>query len=208
MSEAEVFERIYQDYIEKVFRVDLEKAKNRLGLEWTEGVVDVPIFGSHYRITPQGITDPKGNKPPHSISVILCQYVLLCPETEPEESGWVTFKDFKDAGPFAVGFRNNAERPISKAFSGQLEALADAGRRLGGRPFDVGTSSDLVFRFEALPKIPILLLFNDRDEDFPAQCSLLFERRAEKYLDMECLAMVGWALAEWMKRLVPKAGKS
>jgi Domain of unknown function (DUF3786) len=48
--------------------------------------------------------------------------------------------------------------------------------------------------------VPILLVFNDRDEDFPAHCSLLFERRAEKYLDMECLAMLGWALSERLKQ--------
>jgi hypothetical protein len=44
--------------------------------------------------------------------------------------------------------------------------------------------------------VPLLLLFNDEDEDFPAQCSLLFQRRAEKFLDMECLAIIGWLLAD------------
>jgi hypothetical protein len=61
-------------------------------------------------------------------------------------------------------------------------------------------SADLVMKFDALPKVPVLLVFNDRDEDFPAHCSLLFERRAEKFLDMECLAMAGWALSEWLKQ--------
>jgi dienelactone hydrolase len=56
-------------------------------------------------------------------------------------------------------------------------------------------------RFDALPKIPILLLFNDADDEFPAQCLLLFERRAEKYLDMECLAILGWLLAGYLCEL-------
>jgi len=43
------------------------------------------------------------------------------------------------------------------------------------------------------------MLFNDQDEDFPARCSLLFEKRAERYLDMECLAMMGWVLAAWLR---------
>jgi len=124
----------------------------------------------------------------------------MCPEIEPTESDWVTYKDFKDAAPFVWGFLNNAEKPISRVFSGRLSDLKQACGKLSGRPVDVGVSSDLVIRFDALPRIPVLMLFNDRDEDFPAQCSLLFERRAEKYLDMECLAIVGLALSEWLKR--------
>jgi hypothetical protein len=49
----------------------------------------------------------------------------------------------------------------------------------------------------------VLLLFNDADEDFPASCSVLYERRAERYLDMECLAMLGMMLAEGLKRNAP-----
>jgi hypothetical protein len=35
----------------------------------------------------------------------------------------------------------------------------------------------------------------DADKNFPAQCTLLFQRDAASYLDMECLAMVGATLA-------------
>jgi hypothetical protein len=44
-----------------------------------------------------------------------------------------------------------------------------------------------------------LLLFNDADKEFAAQCMVLFERGADKYLDMECLAMVGMLLFEYLK---------
>jgi len=48
-------------------------------------------------------------------------------------------------------------------------------------------------------KVRVLMLFNDADDEFAAQCAVLFERRAEKYLDMECLAMVGMLLFEYLK---------
>ena len=48
------------------------------------------------------------------------------------------------------------------------------------------------------------MLFNDADEEFPAQSAVLFERRAEKYLDMECLAMVGMLLFEYLKQATDK----
>ncbi|MGD8762104.1 MAG: DUF3786 domain-containing protein [Desulfobacteraceae bacterium] len=46
-----------------------------------------------------------------------------------------------------------------------------------------------------------MLLFNDKDEEFPAQCSVLFERRTENYLDMECVAMVGMLLYNYLSDL-------
>ena len=34
------------------------------------------------------------------------------------------------------------------------------------------------------------------DDDFPADGSLLLEKQAARYLDMECLAMIGMVLAQ------------
>jgi hypothetical protein len=56
-------------------------------------------------------------------------------------------------------------------------------------------------QFEALPQIPVILLFNDADDEFPAQSSVLFERKAEKYLDPECLSMAGRLLFTCLKEV-------
>jgi hypothetical protein len=112
----------------------------------------------------------------------------------------VTYKDFKDAAPFVEGFLNTAERPIARDFAGRRGELEAACRRLGGRPTSLSVTADLVLRLAALPRVPMTLVFNDRDDDFPAACTLLFQRSARGYLDMECLAMCGMLLARWLRR--------
>ena len=82
---------------------------------------------------------------------------------------------------------------LPKIFREKPDALEAACVKLGGEKPDLELSYQVIMKLPALPKVPLLLLCNDRDEEFPAQCSLLFEQRAEKYLDMECLAMVGMA---------------
>ena len=47
----------------------------------------------------------------------------------------------------------------------------------------------------ALPRVSVRIRFNDRDEDFPAQCSLLFRKSAETYLTLKSMAVVGTWLA-------------
>ncbi|MBW2431026.1 MAG: DUF3786 domain-containing protein, partial [Deltaproteobacteria bacterium] len=116
----------------------------------------------------------------------------------------VSFKDFKDSAPFAGAFFNYTEIPLAKYFSGRLKDLEAACRAIQGHPPSATFSYDVCMQVTALPKISVLLLFNDADEEFPARCAVLFERRAEKYLDMECLAMVGMQLFECLKQAVDK----
>ncbi|MBU1452396.1 MAG: DUF3786 domain-containing protein, partial [Proteobacteria bacterium] len=66
----------------------------------------------------------------------------------------------------------------------------------GGKEHDAGLSYDLVMRLDSLPRIPLLLLFNDEEPPFPAQCSVLYCQDAPRYLDMECLAIMGITLSQ------------
>jgi hypothetical protein len=73
---------------------------------------------------------------------------------------------------------------------------------LNGDFFSADLNYDITLVFQPLPRIPLRLLFNDKDDEFPAQCVILFERRAEDFLDTECLAIIGHFLADTIKRAV------
>lgn len=195
-SRAPVFEKIYQDYLTRAAGLDLTEKQDMLGIRMNGQAVAIPFFNEIYTIFPQKIEDHQGCRPPHSVCVILCQYLLLSPDDSDDDRQLVTYRDFKDAAPYVQGFDNTAQKPVSQVFAGRLAALEDGCRHLGGTPFGLGISCDLSYMFEALPRVRIYLVFNDADEDFPADCKLLFEKRAAKYLDMECLAMIGMVMAE------------
>jgi hypothetical protein len=195
-SKAPVFEKIYQDYLARVTGLELTEKQDLLGIRMEAQTVFIPFFNETFTITPRDIRDRKGRRPPHSVCVILCQYLLLSPDQPDEDRHLVTYRDFKDAAPYVQGFDNTAQKPVSKAFSGRIAELEAGCRHLGGTPCDIGISCDLSYMFEALPRVRIYLVFNDADEDFPADCSLLLEKQAARYLDMECLAMIGMVLAQ------------
>lgn len=195
-SDVSIFEGIYRDYLRQVSRLDLRSVAQEVGAEYRDANVILPLFGKPHRISEIRILGPAGEEPSHAVKVVLCKYLLLHPKSEPDDDTWVSYKDFRDGAPFADAFHNNAEAAIAKKFTGRVGVLKESCLRLGGYDPGVGWAYNLVMMFDALPKLPILLLFNDADEEFPAQCLLLFERRAEQYLDMECLAILGWLLAE------------
>jgi len=204
MNKSSVFEETYTNYLAQIAGLDFKKIADRLGAEMVGEELIIPFFGKPIRVSAAGISEPSGGRPNFSVCVVLFKYLLLCPDHDPAGNDWVSFKDFKDSAPFAGAFFNHIEIPLAKYFSGRLKDLEAACRGIHGHPPVATFSYDLCMQFTALPQIPVLLLYNDTDMEFPAQCAVLFERRAENYLDMECLAMVGILLFEHLKRAADK----
>lgn len=190
-SQTSVFEKTYEDYLTRIAEIDFEAVEKVLGIKSVGGGVEIFLFEIPYRVSTLGISDPNGDRPSLDVCVILSRYLLMCPEEKPAGENWVSYRDFKDTGPLTVYFENDVERVIVRHFEGDLGSLDASCRALGGHTPDIELHYDAVFQFDALPRVPLLLLFNDLDEEFPAKCSVLFKATAEKYLDGECLAILG-----------------
>jgi len=200
MEKEHVYEQTYKDYLNRIAGLDFNFIADTLGVKVDGDDVIILFFGKPYQVSAQGITDSSGQKPHLAICVILCKYLLMCPMIEPLGGNWMAFKDFKDAAPLVHAFSNTVTRPIAETFSSRVSELEAAGQKMGGYTPNEEFPYDLCIQFDALSKVPLLLLFNDQDEEFPAQCGLLFEKRTEKFLDMECLAMVGVLFFEYLKK--------
>ena len=199
-ARAPVFDSILSDYLARIARLDRNPNRcTALGIAWEEGRYRIPFFNREYTLTADAITDDAGNIPHHAISVILCQYLLLYRDAVLADDSLVTYKDFRDAGPYVGGFKNTTETPIARHFANDVQGLEHNSRRLGGQPFDTDVACQLAVQLTALPRVPVFLLFHDADEDFPAQTTILFRKDAAAYLDMECIAMIGSCLAAWLQ---------
>ncbi|MFO8048605.1 MAG: DUF3786 domain-containing protein [Desulfosudaceae bacterium] len=197
---AAVFEENYTAYLERIGRLDLAARAEILGLALEPESVAVSWFGEILRVSDRGIADISGRRPDYATCVVICNYLLRCPRAVVPATGWAHYRDFKDSGPLTVYFSQDVERALVDRFSGRLEALRRAGQDLRGRPPDMEVNCDGVFVFEALPRVSLMLMFNDADEEFPADCSLLFDNAADKYLDAESLAIVGRCLVERLQQ--------
>jgi hypothetical protein len=201
-----VFEETYAHYASKIADLDLPSRASRLGARVTADRLVISLFNREYVAGPQGITGPSGQRPSFDTCIVLFKYILLCPDGKPAGSDWASFRDLKDSGPLTKYFAQEVEHLIAGHFAGRKAALISASQTLGGKPPDVNLSYDVSMRFEPLSRVPLLLLFNDQDEEFPAHCAVLFEQRAEAYLDAECLAILGGMLASQLRRNDAGAG--
>ncbi len=189
MKESTVFEETYNKYLSHISDIDLLPRSVRLGAEIAGDALIIPYYETPFRISTDGVFDEAGKRANFAISVVLFQYVFHCPAEIPITGDWVTFREFKDAGPLGGYFTSNNNKIIDTTFAGNPKALQYACKRLGGRLFDDDPSWDISMAFNMLPRIPIRLRFNDKDDEFPAQSSILFRQSAESYIDMESLAI-------------------
>ena len=190
MKKAEIFETTYRRYLEQIADIDLIAKSGTLGAEVSDDALLIPFYGKPHRVSKAGVVDAAGQKATFAVSVLLCCYVLQCPEKEPEPGEWVTYREFKDAGPLVSYFTTNTNKIIETTFAGRIDVLKSACRRMGGRILEE-PAFDTAVMLEMLPRIPVFFRFNDQDDMFPAQSSILFRQSAEKHLDMECLAIGG-----------------
>jgi hypothetical protein len=197
-----IFETHYKDYLADIANIDLpaRSATLDISVEAEGKRAVIPYFGRDCRVSSEGIADPQGKRPDYGACLLMLKYLLLCPPRLPVDDEWVNYRDLKDSGPLTVYFNDNVLNVLSRRYSGRKTELEAAAADLDGRPPANDYPYDVAVVFRPLPRVPVLLLFNDADDEFPAQASVLFERRAERFLDAECLAVLGGALVEELKQ--------
>jgi hypothetical protein len=198
-----VFKQNYGHYLRQLKGTDLSLCNSILGVSVDEEktTIEVPFFNTMYRISCFGVVDAWGKRPSYGICVVLLKHLLMCPRWIPTVKDWIPYRDFKDSGQTQnTGLSDYATMTISKRYANNLDRLKSSVAVLGGVPPETGYPYDLAAVIPALPRLPILFLFNDADKQFPATTSILYERRAEHFLDAECRVMVDWYLFEHLKK--------
>lgn len=191
MQKARVFEETYHDYLFRLQQIDIKDRAEKLGAEIIGDELAIPFFNNEYLISTEGIRSWVEKKVPFAVKVVLSRYILMCPQNADQcDAHLVSYREFKDAAPLISYFTTNTSKTIEIAHSGNLDTLYDKCTEVGGVEQNQ-SGYDLSMMFHALPKIPLYLNFNDADDEFPAKCVILYKSDAEKFLDMECLAITG-----------------
>ncbi len=190
MKKNKIFEETYSNYKKELGSLDLVSKAGYLGAEVSNDSILLPFYNRTMRIFSGGIEDVSGLDVSFAVRVVLCKYILLCPSSDYRDERLVTYREFKDAGPLISYFVTNTNKIIESTYSGKGDELKKRCLANGGYLLDEGIY-DISVQFYALPKIPVRLNFIDCDDEFSATVSILFQASAERYLDMESLALAG-----------------
>ena len=201
-SKNPIFEKNYHAYLKDLSGLDLSDRAGILNItvEKQSNTALIPYFGKKYCVSTEGVVGISGKRPSYEVSVVLLKYLLMCPRQLPTEDEWVNYRELKNSGPLAAYFSNNTLGAVSKNYEDRKDVLESVASFLGDLQPQQRYPYDVAVEFQILPRTPILLLFNDKDEEFCAQTAILFEKRAARFLDAECLAMLAGNLPKWLKK--------
>ena len=109
---------------------------------------------------------------------------------------WISFSELPDGKFYNLAFQGYSGKQLARAFDNNLAALKKAALRIGGQwiEADENEIGDFACLFQALPRLPVLLVGWQGDEDFPASYQLLFDVTAANYLPTDVCAIVGGML--------------
>lgn len=166
------------------------------GAEGEEARLQVRFWGRGYLISWPSLTVHQENGEPCSepTQAVLLQYLLQADGTLLENS-WVSLRNLPNGSFYEQAFQGYSGNLVARTFRGDLEGFRATAQRLGGEHVDMG---DGAYRFWALPRIPLVLVFWSGGEEFPDSAHVLFDSTAGHYHQVEMLAHLGAMLCERM----------
>jgi hypothetical protein len=182
---------IYEGLLARLAHANIATAAASLDLVRNDaGEVEVPFAGKTYLVSPSGVRRADDRRFPEAAGSVVLHYILNGSRSRPC-GRFVTLTEL--AGPLfkQSSYSQGAlERPIIKRFQGRVPELLATAASVGGRQGGEAGLGAVSLIVDLLRHIPMQLIFYDRDEDFPARATLLFDRNATQLIDFEVLAVL------------------
>lgn len=190
MENSKIFDIKFANCRPQIKTIDFSMKVGMLGIQKLDHLFIFDFFNRQIAFDGNDFIDIHGQEVTTAIKVVLCNYILSCPDKVIKTSNrLVTFREFSNAGPLFSRFTENTGKIITTTFSGQMDKLRLRCQSLGGTIIK-SESYDLSVDFRALHRVPIILNFNDTDEQMPANAVFLYHDDAETYLDLESLTII------------------
>jgi len=178
-------EELVASLTEELGRLDLARHAGALGLERTPEGFSLSYHGEAVPVG-AGALSPGLSAWDR---VLILRYLLSGAEVSPGED-WTAFRDLKSGRVKAAAFREEVEAPLARLFGEDEDRLlSELIERGAQRRPDL--PSDLALVYRPLPRIPWLIQLWRGEEGLPAEVSVLPDRTATAFLDVESLIFLG-----------------
>jgi len=155
---------------------------------YTEKTFVVPFFGEDHVVSyPGGEVARADGEPAGGMTEMIILHYLVGADGTAVAEHWVSYRDLPGARYHEPAFVAEVEGPLSRGLAGHLDSLRAWARRMA-RPLDL--PGDVAAAWDVLPRVPLLIMFNEADEEFGASARVLFDISAPGNLPTEDLSVL------------------
>jgi hypothetical protein len=115
-------------------------------------------------------------------------YYFATADGTPLSNQWISFTDLPDGKFYSQAFQGYTGMELFRHFGNNLALFVEAAHNSGGGDYPFG---DAAFVFRVLPRILLLLVCWQGDDEFPASYQILFDASASHYLPTDACAIAG-----------------
>lgn len=185
------YEQICNDLMKQLSTFDLAANAPYIGLAPNDdGSINLTFFGREYRAEAGKVCPLDGRETGVNHLSLIAHYLMSPGRGEPSYSflplgrmsGMVEGRGTYD--------RDAVNKPLASRFDGRLSDLSRAAERIGGKPEGRAPNGGLCWLFHPFPKVPVRLVHQEADLEFPADFRLLFDTTALNFMEFEALAFL------------------
>lgn len=182
------YDAVLGELLQEARRQNVAACAPSLGGSLVDGSAQIPLFSDICTVKDEAVY--KGDAKLDTIGSILVLRYLLTAGDDPLRNKWVPYREFKDGTQFASYIKANIEDRLAKAFSGKQTLLRERLLSIGATMYRSEAKPDVAAALHPFPRMPVLIIFWDKDEEFDASFQFLFDESATSFLDLEALAVL------------------
>lgn len=166
------------------------------------GSIYLPVWDRQTRvILPEylAIEEHTGEQAPILTQALLVYYFSTA-DGSSLAGRWISFSELPDGRFYNQAFQGYTGHEIRRTYGDDIDDLANAAETL---PRAIQPHSGLMvgnrcFSFQALPRVPLLLVYWQGDEDFQSSYQILFDAAVIHYLPTDVCAILGSSLTRML----------
>jgi hypothetical protein len=169
---------------EEISRRDLRGMAGGIGAEMDSNALVLKCFGRKFSISPEGEISPQGGMSPW-IKILLLHYIRTAGKGGLSGT-WISFSELKGGMVKISSFQRDCEEPLAELFDSAFDKTLDMLLRMEAEKQE-GFPTPNSWKVYLLPKLPILVLYWPKEEEFSAKVKILFDSTADGFLDVESI---------------------
>jgi hypothetical protein len=185
------YEQVAGGIEKEVVSVDFKEAAEAVGGSYVscggKEAIRLKMINKTYEIYKEGLFEHNIYSNDIWARIIIFDYVRRH-SVRPLSGELIGLGHFPHTASHVKAFQNNAENKIAGLFKNNAPGLRQRCLELGGTEASNKLKADYSLRFDLLPNVPLFLFLWSSDEEFDADCKILFDSSAEAHIDIEYLA--------------------
>ena len=147
------------------------------------------------------VKDVISGKELHPAQQALVLYYYHTANGMPISNKWISFSDLQDGRFYARAYQGYTGHELAQRLKGDRELFITAATEIHGEPYTMGDAS---FIFKILPRVHLLVVFWQGDDEFPSNFQVLFNTSANHYLPTDACAIAGSMLTRQLIKAAKK----